>query len=437
MLHAGAAREDISPADSQFLFGYPHVERLSTGIHDPLMSAALCLSNGDRSILFCSNDIIFIPRASAARIRRAVSATTGIPEAGILISATHTHSGPITVDCLSNEADPVVPRADPRYLAFMEERIIAACTRAAERLAPARAGMGIADATGVGTNRRDPAGPRDPQVPVLLVRPASGEAPIACMLLYCMHPTVLHEDSRLVSADFPGMARQYLGRVLGAGCTVLYHTGPEGNQSPRHVTRGNTFAEAGRLGEMLGRAVERVVPAITCRDDLTLEAGGKTTDLPRRGFPPVEEAEEKLARARARLETLRLQGAPRQEARTAECDLFGAEETVTLARAARDGRIAETYRACLPAEIQVLKVGPWAYVGWPGEVFVEYGLRVRAAHPGSFVINLANGELQGYIVTEEAAREGGYEASNALFSHESGDILVRETLELLGPAPRA
>ena len=35
-LIAGSAQVDISPKDSQFLFGYPHVERYSTEINDPL-----------------------------------------------------------------------------------------------------------------------------------------------------------------------------------------------------------------------------------------------------------------------------------------------------------------------------------------------------------------------------------------------------------------
>jgi len=39
--------------------------------------------------------------------------------------------------------------------------------------------------------------------------------------------------------------------------------------------------------------------------------------------------------------------------------------------------------------------------------------------------------LQGYIVTKEADDEGGYEASNALLSYMSGDIMVQKTAELL------
>jgi neutral ceramidase len=112
-------------------------------------------------------------------------------------------------------------------------------------------------------------------------------------------------------------------------------------------------------------------------------------------------------------------------------DWFGAEEGLTLAKAAEAGRLDAVYRSCLPAEIQAIRVGPWWFVGWPGEIFVEYALAVKAQRPHTFIISLANGELQGYIATEEAADGGGYEASNALFAPLSGQILVDATLELL------
>ena len=71
------------------------------------------------------------------------------------------------------------------------------------------------------------------------------------------------------------------------------------------------------------------------------------------------------------------------------------------------------------------------FIFWPGEVFIEYGLRIRKEYKNAYVVNLANGELQGYIVTADAAEEGGYEASNGLFAYQSGDILVEETMNLL------
>ncbi len=433
MLIAGAGVADITPADSQYLFGYPHVERYSIGIHDPLLSSALYLSDGRTSLLFSANDIIFIGKATAARVRSRIEAATGIPAANILISATHTHSGPSTVDYISLCDDPTVPKVDRCYLQRFEDGIVAAAVEAYRRRQPAELGLAIADATGVGTNRRNPVGTSDPQAPVLVVRAVPSTKPIACMVVCAMHPTVLREDSRVVSSDFPGMARRFLQEhLLGADCPVLHHTGPAGNQSPRHVVRDNTLAEARRLGELFGRAVAAAIGQIAFMSSCALEARQTFIDLPRRVFPSVADAERKLRAAADRLEWLRRAAAPRQEVRGAEVDWFGAEETLRLARLATAGELEAVYQACLPAEIQALKIGPWTYVAWPGEIFVEHALAVKAKAKDTFVISLANGELQGYIVTEAAAAEGGYEASNAIFAPEAGRLLVETTLRLIG-----
>jgi hypothetical protein len=432
-LVAGAAVEDITPHDSQYLFGYPHVDRYSTAVHDRLLSSALYLSDGQTPLLFIANDIIFVGKATAERVRQRIEQATGVPAANILVSATHTHSGPSTVDCISLADDPTVPLVDARYLRRFEDGIAAAGVEAVRRAAPAEAGLAAADGSAVGTNRRDPAGPADPQTPVLMVRSAANREPIACMIVCSMHPTVLREDSTVVSADFPGMTRRYLQEnLLGDGCPVLHHTGPAGDQSPRRVIRGNTLAEARRLGEALGRAIAAAAGRIRFAAFLDTDVRRASLDLPRRIFPSAADGERQLQAAAQRLAHLRNTAAPRQEVRLAEVDWFGAEETLRLSRLAIAGRLEAVYRSCLPAEIQALKIGPWTFVGWPGEVFVEHALAVKAQARNVFIISLANGELQGYITTEAAAAEGGYEASNAIFAPQAGHMLVDATLDLIG-----
>ena len=61
-LKAGAASAEITPETSQFLFGYPHFERYSTGVHDPLVTAALYLENGGEQVMMISNDIVFFDK---------------------------------------------------------------------------------------------------------------------------------------------------------------------------------------------------------------------------------------------------------------------------------------------------------------------------------------------------------------------------------------
>jgi hypothetical protein len=415
------------------------VERYSTGIHDPLLSSVLYLADygppadGRTQVMFIANDIIFVGKATAERVRRRIEDATGVPGENILVSATHTHSGPSTVDYVSLAEDPTVPKVDPAYLQRFEDGIVAAALAAYRNSRPAELGLALADATGVGTNRRNPASVADPQAPVLLVRAADTGRPIACLVVYSMHPTVLREASAVVSGDFPAMARRFLQQnVLSEDCPVIYHTGPAGNQSPRHVVRGNILAEAARLGEMLGRVLADAISRISFSSSVPLQVRRARVDLPRRVFPSVPEAERKLETAVQWLTHLRQSGAPRQQIRGAEVDWFGAEETLRLARIAAEGRLEAAYRSCLPAEVQALQVGQWWFVGWPGEIFVEHALAVKAAVKDTFVISLANGELQGYIATEDAAREGGYEASNAIFAPESGRKLVEATLRMLG-----
>jgi hypothetical protein len=434
-LLAGSAVAEITPDRSMFLAGYPNVQRDSTGVHDSLLTSALCLQASDTRVLLISNDLIYISKESVARIRQRISESTGghIPTANILISATHTHSGPKMLDPVATSGDSAAAKTDPKYVAFVEDRIVDAGTRAAQMLYPAEIGLAVADATGIGTNRRDPAGACDLNVPVLLIREIDQCDVLACMLVCSMHPTVLHEDSTLISGDFPAMARRQLQRELfGSDCPVLYHTGPAGNQSPRHVTRANTFAEAERLGRILSDAVKKVIPSIQFRREIAQEVRSASIKLPLRSFMSEPEAKTKLDGATARLAQLRESGAPRTQIRTAEVDFFGAQETLTLARAAASGAIASAAARVMPAEIQLVRIGPWNFIAWPGEMFVEFAQEVKRRSPDTFLISYANGELQGYLVTREAAEEGGYESSNAIFkSPDGGELLVQTTLRLL------
>ncbi|MDD5705916.1 MAG: neutral/alkaline non-lysosomal ceramidase N-terminal domain-containing protein [Kiritimatiellae bacterium] len=431
-LKAGAACADITPADSQFLFGYPHVKRYSTGVHDRLNSTALCLDDGAERILFVSNDIAYVPKDMTARARRRISKSTGIAENAIMLTATHTHSGPVILSRGPGNYDDVVPNADPAYLKLMEDGIVAAAEAAVAALRPAEIGLVVARVEGIGTNRRDPSGPADPEVPVLMVRDSATRKPMGVMTVYAMHPTVMHEDSTLVSADFPGMARAYLQEhVFGAGFPVLHHTGASGNQSPRYCVRGQTFAEAERLGAILGRAVEQAVAGMVFRSDIKLGHRQMSFDYPVRDLPSVADAAAKEQSVREKFARQQQDGTPRAVVRTTECDLFGAEATHALARSKANGALAAALTSCMPAEMQLLRVGPWNFLGWQGEVFIEYALEVRRRNPDTFVITCANGSVSGYVVTEEAAREGGYEASTSVFSTDSGRLLVQHSQELL------
>jgi neutral ceramidase len=453
-LKAGAAAGSITPVKSQFLYGYPHVERWSTGVHDPLLSSAIYLNDGHNDCIISANDIVGFDKPLIQQIKAGIFEQTGIPLDRIFISATHTHSGPRTVMHNSSEADPVVPPPDQEYVDYLVKQVINTAVKAASNPEPVSVEFSLGNAEGIGTNRRRPDGPSDLSVPVFLLRRNGGD-PLACMFVYSMHPTVLHEDSTLISADFPGMARKYLQKqVFSASAPVpeapapaalpvpapapapapvptLMLMGASGNQSPRHVTKANTFAEAARIGEILGKAVASAISHAAPIPSPHLTVRHKPVDLPRKTYPSITEARERLQQSAARLKKLQKAGTHPQETRTAECDWFGAEEILTLARLNEEGKLEETYRSILPADIQMIGIGDRFLMGWPCEIFVEYQLEFKKHFPQAYPVSLANGELHGYIVTREAADEGGYEASNTLWGPEAGEKLLEESVRLM------
>ena len=99
----------------------------------------------------------------------------------------------------------------------------------------------------------------------------------------------------------------------------------------------------------------------------------------------------------------------------------------------RIARLREEGGSPLRCEIQVIKMGRVALLGWPGEIFCDFGMEVKqrsAFHP-TYTIGYANGSI-GYVPTPEAFEEGGYEADTAAhLADNAGPVLVRETLSLL------
>lgn len=431
-LKAGAAVVNITPVTSHFLFGYPFVERMSTGTHDDLLSSALYLTDGDKQVLFISNDVIYVSKESVARIRKAISDKTRIPASNILIAATHAHSAPVTVELVISANDPIVPRVDKSYLKFMEERIIEAALQAVTNSTPAKIRFVVGDATGIGTNRHNPEWASDMEVPAMLVQNNKNEF-IAAMLICNMHPTILHEDSTLYSSDFPHYVRTKLQEVcLGSNCPVVYLTGTAGNQSPRHVTKSNTFDEAKRIGEIVAMSINSQLstdsPYIS---NISVNSKQIQINLPKRTFPSVEWANTNRNAKKERFENLKKTSKTPQEIRTAEVDWFGSEELLYISSVAQSNLLDEWYEKILPAEIQIIKLGDWKFVGWPGEVFVEYGLELKKQVENAALITYANGELQGYIVTKEAHDQGFYEAGNSFFKYKAGDLMLKETIEAL------
>lgn len=430
-LKAGAARRDICPNKPMFLVGYPHVERTSTGVHDPIYASAFYLANERTAILTISVDICYVMVETTRACREAISKATGVPVENIFISPTHTHSAPQTVDILAWHADPVVPLPDPEYMELFTRAIIEAAVAAKNSAAPARLAITRTEAHGVGRNRHFPDGPADHEVGLLFAKREDTGAAIGLMLIYSMHPTVLHEDSKLVSSDFPHYARVVIEEKY-PGITVVYHNGTSGNQSPRYEVFGQTFDEAERMGRTLGGAVVSALKAVRESDflcDAKIAAAREFVTLPVRKLPTLAVAERNLAKDQAKYDRLKAEGAEHGPVRTQECVLFGKQFVVRILRSGKFEEMLKRYR---PTEVQVLRVADTFIAALPGELFVEYGLRVKKRAPGrAFVVTMANSDLHGYIVTPEAVAASCYEAGFSTFTPAAGIKLADTAVKLM------
>ncbi len=292
-----------------------------------------------------------------------------------------------------------------------------------------------ANGLGVGGNRRSKTDAVDPEVPVIILKESATDKVFALSTTYCMHPTILHEDSKLYSADFPGYTRSYVREYLGEEVILLYHTGPSGNQSPRHFIKSNSFDEAQRLGNLLGKRIVDQVRQLdqpSFKNWVSLSTGHSEVMLPKKKFMSVKDAEKKVISVKNRFEQMIRDKAPKQEIRTVECDWFGAEENRQLAEMAVNGKLDQVYQSLLPVEICIVDIDETHFVFLPGEMFVEYSLLIKAALPGkTYISSLSNGVLAGYIVTEEAEQEGGYEASNSIFPAKAGQVIVNNVLAMI------
>lgn len=430
-LQAGAAQVNITPQELLPLAGFSGGERRAEGCHDPLLASALCLRQGNETLLFIACDLLEVSRAMVRRVRGRVSARYGLPPHHILISATHTHSGPHTHPsfAVAEDCPAIVP--DEAWLRDLEQGVEEAAAAALRSLVPAEALFAQADGHAAGGNRRSPGGPADPALSLMLLREREGGKPIALHCVFAMHPTVLHRESCLYSADFPGALRSRLQAGWLEGAPLIYHTGAGGNQSPRHRILEHSFAEAERIGAALAAEITAALEGRPAVQDLPLRAGVTHLDLPLRRFPPPHEVQALHAEWQERLEKLRSAGAGPGELRTAEVDLIGAEVLLELSRAQERGDLTAFAAANLPAEVQALAAGEQRWLAWPGEAAVEYALMLKAEVPHLDLITLANGGLGGYIVTPEIEAEGGYEALSGLFTSAAGALLCQASRRVL------
>jgi hypothetical protein len=258
-LRAGAARVEIATPEGAPLAGYG--DRGPGNQHQgelaPVEARALVMAGagGRPRVGLVTLDILIVTPELREKIRERAAP---LELDGVILTATHTHSGPGGYMRSQIGEAALMGWFDPAVLDALINAAGSALEYASRALAPAKVGVATASSSGLAENRRHPGGATDPSIPVLRVDGESG-APIATLFALAAHPTILRPVNHRLSPDYPGAARALVEARRGG--VALFVPGPLGDQEPHLPQLPDPEDAAAQeqtaraLGERLGRLV--------------------------------------------------------------------------------------------------------------------------------------------------------------------------------------
>jgi neutral ceramidase len=429
-MRVGFGEAVITPPLGLELSGYFN-ERIADGVLDDLHSRAVVVSDDESTVAIVISDVLSIPYADVLAVREEVTKRTGIPGEHVLVAATHTHTGPVTNAQYGRTLD-------KEYMQMWHRQTASAVEMAFINAQEARISVGAGALPHVAFNRRyrmkngkvhtnpgimNPeidtvAGPTDPTVTVARFDDLNGN-PIGVLTHFGCHPDTTGGNK--YSADWFGVAANYIQTVLSRmkgtaaqapGVVVL--CGPAGNinhinvHDPKRMQRwprptleiGVGLAmETIRVFNNLGHpAEETAVDAARKIVSLDCMSPAEFIELSRQVLADPKTGSMERKRAEVNIDTFNPH-APHEES--------------------------------IPVEVQCLRVGPLLVASAPGEYFCEFGIALKEALPQvtAITVNLSNGAL-GYIPTQAAYEEGGYEPRTTRLVPGSGEAILAAQIEL-------
>ena len=426
-LQVGFSKVNITPALGSPIRGY-YIPRFAKGILDELIVRTLAISCEDKTLLMFSFDLCEVDTPITDRFRKAVETATGVPADNIMMTATHTHTGPFL---LPGEGTDVTGESLRPYVDFLETRVVDGARLALADRKPTKMGYIVGYAPErVAYIRRykmkdgstftcppindpnivGPIGELDQRVNVLRFEREGGRS--IALVNYGVHADTVNGE--LLSADWPCYMYDTLDKALDI--ESIYFPGAQGDVGSTHV-----FPEGGDMNdteisfdnEMKSPGMARFVGHALAGTVLQVYDKAHfvdvdSIDLIRKDLP--------LARKYKEL----------HEAGRDDLIPFKAMQLTTV--------VAEALRMCEmeggPEEICLpllgLRIGSVAFVGIPGEPFTEIGVNIKKSVDGFDMIlpcALTNGG-EGYFPMESAYAEGGYEARTSHFKAGVADAIV-------------
>jgi hypothetical protein len=428
-LRVATFRCDVTPPLGYLT--YPPAWKPLEKIEHPLLAKGIVLDDGGRRYVLCAIDWCALCNSTYDLFRQKVAEGAGTDPTRVAVHTIHQHTAPLAdndaIQLLMQTKDPPAC-PNPKFFEEMANRLGVAVKESLPRLQSFdRVGVGEGKVDQVASTRRlidkdgkvhrprwslvrgedlflrdEPEGLIDPMLKTITL--AQGAQPLVRLHYYATHPQSYYGDPT-VTFDFPGIAREILEKkenvfqVYFTGCAGDVLVGKYNDGTP--ATR-DKFAQRILAGMEVAIAATRLAPAESIRWRST------NAKLPLYAGP-----ERTLAENRARMADPKVPPALRLE--------LGA---MLIAFANRIDR---------PLPLSSLQIGRVHILDLPGECLVAYQLFAQRSAPGDFVAVAAYTDLgPGYICTDKAFEEGGYEPTDTAVGPGSEPILKKAIVELLG-----
>ena len=392
---AGVSSVKITPSEAMPMAGFASRTHSSEGMLHDIWAKALIIedSKGKRAVMV-SSDLLGFPKIMSDPIRDRIKAQYGLGRDQILLNSSHTHSGPVIGDALTDVylLDNQQVASVINYSKKLEDQIVKLVGDAIKNMEPVElySQNGV---TRFQVNRRNNSanlltqltelqGPNDFAVPVLKAVTAKGDLK-AIAFGYACHPTVLSGYDW--SGDYPGFAQIELEKDH-PGTTALFFqsSGADQNPLPRH-----TVPLAKQYGRELAAAVDRVLEEDMRKLPSNLITSYSELDLPLATSPTEAELTKIINSA----------GAAYQKR--------WAQRFLTKLKAGE--KLITSY----PYPVQVWSIGNLPLVSLGGELLVEYGIKIKQMlGEDTFVYGYSN-DVMSYVPSSTVLKEGGYEGEAA------------------------
>jgi hypothetical protein len=456
MLHIGIARSIINPPLTVPQGGWGAQSHIyPEGIEADFWTTALYLKDEQTTAVIIDLDINNLNPDQTDKIRDRVASALGIEKSSVRVSTTHTHAGPVLRFSYFREQQISINT----YLEYLTEQTVGTALRASLEIKPAHAGAGYGKCY-IGYNRRQrldsgrmvtgyaKEGETDPTVCVLRFDNELGE-PLASIVHFSCHPTMLGPSNRLASPEYPGVTKRIVEQLVGGTCIFLQ--GSAGDIGPGPEGFKDNMGAMKRIGTILGCEAAKIlldIPVQMTEDhfedivesgatlamwrrkrkakvDEALTVSSKIIQLPLQEMKPVEELRQIANEYQRKLLELNSIGAAINEIKAMTFQVKRAN--IMLQRS-----ILYFGMPYADLEIHLIRLGEIVLIGLPVEPFSRIGVYIREHSPFAYTLlsGYSNGWV-GYLPTEDEYARGGYEVETSPFSANAAEILIAEVLQIL------